>query len=277
MGMKSHTLALSLETADLGVRLLFHEGSLYQSLRRRYADYHSSPKASAVCEVEVDDGPLQGHDPAEPVEIVLRGGRWLMRQGDALELEYDPAARRGRIRRNRNGIESDWFLLLFDSALRFLYSLLLLPAGGFLMHAASAVWRERALIFAGASGAGKTTISRLAPPDAIVLDDEISCLRPVNHLWTAYTTPFGGALGVRSSRKGSPVAGLYLLAHGEQTRLTPLGPASGVQGLLRNVVLFPGDPSVVRAVLNAVCDLVREIPVYRLEFRPEPSVWEMLL
>ena len=51
-----------------------------------------------------------------------------------------------------------------DAALRIIHSLILARQGGLLVHAASAVRNGKAFLFAGVSGAGKTTISRLAPP-----------------------------------------------------------------------------------------------------------------
>jgi len=36
----------------------------------------------------------------------------------------------------------------------------------------------QAFLFSGVSGAGKTTMTRLAPPDVTLLTDEISYLRP---------------------------------------------------------------------------------------------------
>ena len=65
-----------------------------------------------------------------------------------------------------------------------LHSLILARDGGFLVHAASAVRNGRAFLFAGVSGAGKTTIWRLAPPDVALLqnilffaqDDELARL-----------------------------------------------------------------------------------------------------
>jgi len=52
-----------------------------------------------------------------------------------------------------------------------LHSLILARDGGFLVHAASAVRNGRAFLFAGVSGAGKTTIWRLAPPDVALLQN----------------------------------------------------------------------------------------------------------
>ena len=77
-----------------------------------------------------------------------------------------------------------------DGVLRILHSLLLAPQSGFLVHASSAVRNGRAFIFSGVSGAGKTTMARLAPPDAIVLTDEISYIRRTPSGYLACGTPF---------------------------------------------------------------------------------------
>ncbi len=76
--------------------------------------------------------------------------------------------------------------------LRIVHTLVLARQGGFLLHAASAVRNGKAFVFAGVSGAGKTTLSRLAPADADVLSDEISYVRKEAGGYYAYGTPFAG-------------------------------------------------------------------------------------
>ncbi len=76
-----------------------------------------------------------------------------------------------RVRQNANPYS-------LDSVLRILHSLILAERGGFLLHAASAICDGRAYLFSGVSGAGKTTMTRLAPADITLLTDEISYLRP---------------------------------------------------------------------------------------------------
>ena len=108
---------------------------------------------------------------AEEVRVRAEGGRWVMERGD-FRAEWDLERRRGRVRQSPNPYS-------IDSVLRILHSLVLAREGGFLVHAASAIRNGRAFLFAGVSGAGKTTISRLAPPDVALLTDEISYVREV--------------------------------------------------------------------------------------------------
>jgi hypothetical protein len=107
---------------------------------------------------------------AEDVRVRLEGGRWVMERGD-FRAEWEPERRRGWVRQSPNPYS-------IDSVIRILHSLLLAREGGFLVHAASAIRNGRAFLFAGLSGAGKSTICRLAPPDVILLTDEISYVRP---------------------------------------------------------------------------------------------------
>ena len=91
--------------------------------------------------------------------MVARTGRLPRRVGSDVEP--------GSIRQSANPYS-------IDSVLRIVHTLLLARAGRFSLHASSAVRNGRAFLFAGVSGAGKTTIARLAPPDAMLLTDEIS-------------------------------------------------------------------------------------------------------
>ena len=79
-----------------------------------------------------------------------------------------------------------------DSVMRIVHSLVLAQNGGFLVHSASAVRNGNAFLFSGVSGAGKTTISRLAPPDVTLLTDEISYVCRHGDDYQAFGTPFAG-------------------------------------------------------------------------------------
>jgi len=120
-------------------------------------------------ELEVELLPPGLMSDAEEARVRLEGGLWVMERGD-FRAECDPVRRRGRVRQSANPYS-------IDAVLRMLHSLILARQGGFLVHAASAVRNGRAFLFAGVSGAGKTTISRLAPPDVVLLTDEISYVR----------------------------------------------------------------------------------------------------
>jgi hypothetical protein len=131
--------------------------------------------------------------------VRVEAGRWIMERGD-FRAEWDPQCRRGWVRQSANPYA-------IDGVLRILHSLILAREGGFLVHAASAVRNGRAFVFAGASGAGKTTLMRLAPPDVTLLTDEISYVRQVSGVRCQVSGDGSQALGAGSQESGASGAG----------------------------------------------------------------------
>lgn len=211
--------------------------------------------------------PAQG-SPDDDVRVYRSNGRWQLERGD-FRAEWDPAARRGRIRQSANPYS-------IDTVLRILHTLVLAREGGFLLHAASAVRKGKAYVFAGVSGAGKTTLSRLAPPDARVLSDEISYVRKEAGGYYAYGTPFAGELARVGENLRAPLATVYLLNQGTENGISGLGKADAARGILSNTLFFAADVELVQAVFLSALDLVEHVPVRRLTFLPEPGIWELI-
>src|SRR5947209_10117435 len=145
-----------------------------------------------------------------------------------------------------------------------------------MLHAASAIRNGKAFLFAGVSEAGKTTISRLAPPDATLLTDEISYVRKLEDDYLAFGTPFTGELAKVGENVSAPIAALYLLAKGSENRIEPVAPAEAARSLLANLLFFAEDEELVRGMLDAAFEFVSRVPVSRLTFVPDTRVWELI-
>ena len=237
-------------------------------LNERYADFLGAPSDEVTAEFTVHIESPRTTDPDEDVRVSLADGRWRIRRGD-FEAEFDPRARQGWVRHTANPYS-------VDTVLRIVHTLLVAGEGGFLIHAAGAIRNGRGLILAGVSGAGKTTMCRLAPPDAVLLSDEICYVRRHGDDYRVHGTPFAGELGIPGVKVSAPAAGLYLLARGQEHRLVPLKPAEAARQLLRCILFFAEEAELAGKVFASACEFVQRTPVYRLEFRPEPGVWELL-
>jgi hypothetical protein len=241
-------------------------------LEDRYAGFVNdgvvSPQAQAEFDFDIDLTALAGADPEADVSVTYRSGRWFMERGD-FRAEWDPAARCGWIRQTANPYS-------IDAVLRIVHTLVLAKQGGFLLHSASAVRNRKAFLFAGVSGAGKTTISRLAPADATLLTDEISYVRKQDEGYVAYGTPFTGELAKLGENTSAPVAALYLLAQGPENSLEPVAEADAGRQLLSNMLFFAEDQEMVHWAFQAACDFVHRVPVFRLTFVPDARVWELI-
>jgi hypothetical protein len=194
--------------------------------------------------------------------------RWLLQRGDFYAW-WEPGSGRGYVRQSRNPYA-------IDSVLRIVHSLLLAERGGFLVHAASAIRGGRAFLFAGVSGAGKTTISRLAPPDVKLLTDEISYVCRQSTGFVAHGTPFAGELARVGENQSAPLQTLFFLEKGPENRIEAVAEADAVRLLLRNVLFFAKDPDLVEMIFRSGCEFVRLVPVRRLIFAPDERVWDII-
>jgi hypothetical protein len=144
------------------------------------------------------------------------------------------------------------------------------------MHAASAIKGGRSFLFAGVSGAGKTTISRLAPPDVTVLTDEISFVRRDGRGYCAYGTPFAGELARVGKNVSAPLAEMYLLAKGPVNRMEPIDPMVAARALMRHTLFFAKDDAMIKKVFDTVMAFLARINTVRLVFTPDERVWDMI-
>ena len=204
----------------------------------------------------------------DDVRVWKEGDHWCIHRGD-FHVEFNLESGSGHIRQDLNpyGV---------NSILRIVHTLYLASAHGFLLHAASAVRDNRAFIFSGLSGAGKTTISRCAAEDAVLLTDEISYIRRTQSEYRAWGTPFAGEMGTPGANISAPVAKLFFLEKGRANRIQDIDRSEALRLLLRNILFFNNDQEAVRAVFDCACDFLESVPACRLTFVPDRSVWDLI-
>ena len=256
------------EIGDLPIRLRSSDPAFIRLIQDRYTGYvSSSDHASFEFDVELAAPGTESSD--EDLRVTWEAGRWLMERGD-FRAEFNPATARGRIQQTINPYS-------LDSVLRIVHTLLLARKGGFLLHASSAIRNGRAFLFSGVSGAGKTTMARLAPPDAALLTDEISYVTLQDGRYTAVGTPFFGELARVGENLRAPIECVYLLSKGPANKIEPIAGAEAVRGLLGNILFFARDTEFVKLVFDAAVEFVNRVPVRRLTFVPDSRVWELIV
>jgi len=269
-------VSLVIEIGDIPIRVRTMDADFLALLQERYAGFVGSPQQAkgpreqnVETEFDIDlTSSVFSAGPYAEVRVAQREGRWTFQRGD-FRAEWEPASRTGRIRQTPNPYS-------IDAVLRIVHTLVLARQGGLLLHSASAIRNGKAFLFAGVSGAGKTTISRLAPPDAILLTDEISYVRKRENGYIAYGTPFTGELAKLGENVSAPIAALYLLAQGSENRIDPLTPSEGARSLLANILFFAQDEELVQSTFHSAFEFVSRVPVSRLTFVPDDRVWELI-
>ncbi len=257
------------EIGGIPVLLGVQDRALLEFSDKRYAAYLTTKPSAEPFELTVTVTPDGGVYQGNQVRVEWREGRWLLEVFDS-RAEWFSGSGRGWLRQSAAFPES------IDAVLRVLHSILLAPQGGCLLHAASAVRNGRAFVFTGVSGAGKSTLAGLAPPDVVLLTDEISHIRSVDGVYRAFGTPFAGDLGVAGKNISAPLEALYLLAKGPENRIEPLSRKQAVNALMRNILFFAKDPKLSEALFETACRIAACVPAYRLVFTPTPEVWEMI-
>ena len=101
--------------------------------------------------------------------------------------------------------------------------------------------RRRTFLFAGVSGAGKTTITRARPARRDAATDEISHLRRAGEGYEAFGTPSRASSRARRERARA-AGGVYLSPGRGEPGIEPLGAADAARGLLESVLFFAEDP-----------------------------------
>ncbi len=158
--------------------------------------------------------------------------------------------------------------------LRIVSAYRVLSKGGLLLHSAGLVLDGRAYLFAGRSGAGKTTLTRKAhEAGASILSDDINIVLPgEDGCFRAYPVPFAGDFGQTpdlQSPGGYPLAALCFLEQGGAATLESLSNAAAAARLVAACPFVNTDPDQSLDLLEVTANLVRRIPVYKLISRRE--------
>jgi len=148
------------------------------------------------------------------------------------------------------------------------------------LHASGVVLHGRGHVFFGASGAGKTTVARLADGYAELLCDENVVLTLAADGPALLSTPFWGHSTppeiIRRVNRRAPLAALYQLTHTPDFTVTRLSPADAVTALLGTEKVATERVESALAWLAVAGRLVERVPVYRLGFRPTDELWDFL-
>lgn len=151
---------------------------------------------------------------------------------------------------------------------------------GILLHAVGVEFQGAGLVFCGPSGAGKTTIARLAAGQAQVLTDEtlIVSLLPPQPLLVS-TPLWGGSTPldlIQRVNRQVALAALFLLEQAPDFELAPLQTGQAVLALLASEKVAVERVSSANVWLAAAEQLVSRAPTYRLRFKPTGELWPFL-
>lgn len=167
---------------------------------------------------------------------------------------------------------------LFENAARYLVARLGVEAGGFALHAAGVLHRERAWLFAGPSRAGKTTAVALAAP-AVSLGDDFALVLPGDGGWRAPALPFDNSERARRDppRGTFPLAGIWRLHQSEVTRIESTPKRLALASLMACAAFPWALPEFSEELLDHMQRYIDQGRFADLHFSREADLWPVLL
>jgi hypothetical protein len=222
------------------------------------------------------------------------GSGWLphWRHGEAYRLEADDAGGPLLVRSYHFALSPEisggWRLAVedrgdepvgrvLDNAARYLVARLAIERGGLAVHGAGLRRGGRAFIFAGKSGAGKTTAMRLLAP-VESLGDDFAIVLPDSGGWAVPALPFDNTeTAPRDPVRGlTPLARVYRLFQAEHHRVEhPKGVLA--QASLLACAAFPWAlPDLAHRAGEAVASLAASGRFGHLHFALDDGFWPLL-
>lgn len=155
---------------------------------------------------------------------------------------------------------------------------LLARGRGVEIHGCGIVDRDgRGRLFAGQSGAGKTTTARLWEGENVnVLSDDRIIIREVGSEMRMFGSPWHGEAEL-ASPASAPLAGVYLLTQADESRMREISAVEAVARLF--ACAFPPfhDAQGLAFTVDFLDRLVRKVPVRELRFTRDRSAIDVVV
>jgi len=165
-----------------------------------------------------------------------------------------------------------------SSFIPYLYSLLLALNKGILLHAACVVKQNKAYLFLGSTGEGKSTVAWLSQ-NYLVLSDDVLAVKKIKNQFIAFATPWKQKPFIQPKPyAGFPLKAIFFLKKAKRIFFKPLKKEAALVRILSSHIhffLFTERPLVDKLFFTAV-DLVKSIPSYEMEFMKDKDFWPNL-
>jgi hypothetical protein len=184
-------------------------------------------------------------------------------------------AKGSRVRLFLDGDAARTLASSLDAYVFFLMNPLLVEHQGVLWHAAGVVNGDGSYVFAGPSGAGKTTIARaaqalgwpiLADDGLVVRQGTDGTFRAFRTPWRMLAPPWGGSFGEQP--ESAPLRAIFFVEHGTCDRWEKLDDMASAVNVMGS--LFPTlrrlETGHAASAFELLVGLAETIPCYRLSF-----------
>lgn len=147
--------------------------------------------------------------------------------------------------------------------------LMLLYRNALLLHSSVVLKDDKALLFCGASGAGKSTQAKLWQEHlgAEIINGDRCVLMKKDGIFFGGGSPFAGTSGIYSPKQ-APIGGIFILNKASDNTITKVT-RSAFRTLYYQTTINAWDKSFVDFVTDFYASLLGSVPVFELSCRPD--------
>ncbi|WEK54945.1 MAG: hypothetical protein P0Y55_02345 [Candidatus Cohnella colombiensis] len=147
---------------------------------------------------------------------------------------------------------------------------------GVVIHSSSLVHNGEGYLFAGLSGAGKSTVARLSLPRPLLSDEASIVKLDGEGQLRVYDSPLRSDLLQSDAVRSVPLKGIYLLQQAPQINAYSLDATSALMSIFDKVWYFPYETTQSMKLVRLCKRLIERVPIYRLEFQNNDAFWEAI-
>lgn len=283
---------LYIEVAGFSPAIHCEDSGLYSYLDRELATFKGGHGDDTVLRVElVRDSILPEVIPDDSVMITPTRGLQVLLQHKIDNGEFLLQARACQSNEYRANDEDFLHPLLLNMLLSFYVQHLQAEGRAHicLIHSCAAVRDGKALLFAGKSGVGKSTVARLLMDDGsyeLLGDDMIPVTRGESG-WLAHASPLGGDIPrPRLLNTSAPLEAIYFLSREDKTSWHRLDTAQAFASLMSSVVpayevkntalqsINEYDHESLSVLMQEASMLASDVPCFSLSYLLDEQPWE---
>ncbi|MBD8071118.1 hypothetical protein [Bacillus sp. PS06] len=146
---------------------------------------------------------------------------------------------------------------------------------GLLIHSSCIISDEKAHIFSGHSGAGKSTAARLSSPREL-LSDEATIVKITHDEVIIFNSPFRSELSTTNYQGWRTLASIQLLYQDISNKRIHLKKSDGFLQLMDKVFFWDVRSKEMNKIINLLHLLVQQVPIFNLHFQKNDTFWELI-
>ncbi|MEA1928796.1 MAG: hypothetical protein U9N73_11380 [Candidatus Auribacterota bacterium] len=153
-----------------------------------------------------------------------------------------------------------------------LFSHLLLPREGMILHAGAVKINDEAFLFPAASGGGKSTwvdLSNTMPSWSVLGEDKI-IIRKSGDDYLIFGTPWNPRPEFQKA-DSAPLRGIFFLHHSLENQIAKINQFSALQEMLQQAFMPFSERDELDRAVSILEDVIQRVPSYSFGFRPDQT------